>query len=78
MDLRWNRYTVLRFIYLLKKHSLELGNLKKYIMAYTLNFPNGNVQTYSSYGELRRAAQAMGGEVKEISTYVYAFVPKKK
>ncbi len=44
---------------------------------YQLNFPNGNVQTYASEGELRNAARLLGGEAKMISSKVYAFVPKK-
>lgn len=44
---------------------------------YTLNFPNGNVQTYSSYAELARAAELLGGTVKTIGGKNYAFVPKK-
>lgn len=44
-----------------------------------LNFPNGNVQTYSSLGELQNAAKQLGGEAKVISNInkTYAFVPKK-
>ena len=44
---------------------------------FTLNFPNGNVQTYNSYGELANAARLLGGEEKRISDKVYVFVPKK-
>lgn len=44
---------------------------------YTLNFPNGNVQTYASYDQLLKAARSMGGEVKCISGKIFAFVPKK-
>lgn len=44
---------------------------------YTLNFPNGNVQTYASYNDLLTAARLMGGEAKIISGKSYAFVPKK-
>ncbi len=46
---------------------------------YTLNFPNGNVQTYASLSELQTAARALGGEAKVISSSnkTYAFVPKK-
>lgn len=44
---------------------------------YTLNFPNGNVQTYASFSELNRAASLMGGDAKMISGKTYAFVPKK-
>jgi hypothetical protein len=46
-------------------------------MAYNLNFPNGNVQTYNNYGELQSAARLMGGEAKMINSNTYAFVPKK-
>ena len=45
---------------------------------YQLNFPNGNVQTYNSQGELMTAARLLGGEAKLISGKTYAFVPKKK
>lgn len=44
---------------------------------YQLNFPNGNVQTYNSIGELQNAARLFGGEAKLISGKTYAFVPKK-
>lgn len=44
---------------------------------YTLNFPNGNVQTYNSLSELERAAKMMGGEAKWLSKNTYVFVPKK-
>lgn len=46
---------------------------------YTLNFPNGNVQTYASFSELQKAANLLGGEAKIISSsnHNYAFVPKK-
>lgn len=44
---------------------------------YTLNFPNGNVQTYSSRSDLFEAARLLGGEAKHINGNVYAFVPKK-
>ena len=44
---------------------------------YTLNFPNGNVQTYASSSELYTAARLLGGEAKNISGNNYAFVPKK-
>ena len=44
---------------------------------YQLNFPNGNVQTYNSYGDLDRAARALGGKAKLISGRTYAFVPNK-
>ena len=44
---------------------------------FTLNFPNGNVQTYSTFSDMTRAAKLMGGEAKLVSGKVYAFVPKK-
>ncbi|MBR4621120.1 MAG: hypothetical protein IKO46_09060 [Salinivirgaceae bacterium] len=44
---------------------------------YQLNFPNGNVQTYNSQGELMTAVRLLGGEAKLISGKTYAFVPKK-
>lgn len=44
---------------------------------YTLNFPNGNAQTYGSYGELASAASALGGQVRHVGGNNYAFVPKK-
>lgn len=44
---------------------------------WTLNFPNGNVQEYSSYSDLMHAARLLGGEAKQISGKTYAFVPKK-
>lgn len=51
-------------------------NLNLNIM-YQLNFPNGNVQTYASEGELRNAARLLGGEARHINGKNYAFVPKK-
>lgn len=46
---------------------------------YQLNFSNGNVQTYKTYGELQNAARLLGGEAKQISSdgKTFAFVPKK-
>lgn len=46
---------------------------------YTLNFANGNSQTYPDLNSLLNAAKAMGGEVKLInsSAKIFAFVPKK-
>lgn len=46
---------------------------------YKLNFPNGNVQTYSSLNDLAAAAKAFGGDYKSINGIdkTYAFVPKK-
>lgn len=51
------------------------AKLKSYIM-YTLNFPNGNVQTYATQGELINAARLLGGQAKFIGGKNYAFVPK--
>ena len=45
---------------------------------YQLNFPNGNVQTYSTLNDLARAAQLMGGDCKLIGNKTYVFVPKKQ
>lgn len=46
---------------------------------YTLNFANGNTQTYPDYASMMNAARVMGGEAKVInsSAKIYAFVPKK-
>lgn len=46
---------------------------------YTLNFANGNTQTYPDFNSLMNAARALGGEAKVInsSAKIYAFVPKK-
>ena len=44
---------------------------------YTLNFPNGNVQTYNSMGDLQKAARLRGGDAKLINGKTYAFVAKK-
>lgn len=44
---------------------------------YTLNFPNGNVQTYASFSQMEKAARLLGGEAKAVSGNNYAFVPKK-
>lgn len=46
---------------------------------YTLNFPNGNVQTYPSFSDMQNAARALGGEIKIINgaAKIYVFVPKK-
>ena len=46
-------------------------------MTYNLNFPNGNVQTYNSVGDLHNAARSMGGETRMINSNTYVFVPKK-
>ena len=46
---------------------------------YTLNFPNGNVQTYPSQGDMQNAARLLGGEAKLVNgpAKIYVFVPKK-
>lgn len=44
---------------------------------YTLNFPNGNVQTYETFSQMNKAAELMGGEAKRLSGDVFIFVPKK-
>jgi hypothetical protein len=44
---------------------------------YTLNFPNGTSQTYSSSSELMNAARKMGGTAKNVGNKTYVFVPKK-
>lgn len=44
---------------------------------FTLNFPNGNVQTYATRTDMEKAARLMGGEAKLVSGYVFAFVAKK-
>ena len=44
---------------------------------YTLNFPNGNTQTYPSHADLVRAARAMGGDAQHITGNTYVFVSKK-
>lgn len=46
---------------------------------YTLNFPNGNVQTYSNLSDLQNAAKLLGGEAKQIriGSKEYVFIPKK-
>ena len=46
-------------------------------MSYKLNFANGNVQEYKSFGELNNAVNAMGGTTKQISGDTFVFVPKK-
>ncbi len=43
----------------------------------TLNFPNGNTQTYPNTSAMFSAARAMGGNAIVVSANVYAFVPKK-
>ena len=47
------------------------------MMMYTLNFPNGMSQTYSTSGELMNAAHKIGGTAKSIGNKTYVFVPKK-
>lgn len=44
---------------------------------FTLNFPNGNTQTYPDKSSMFSAARAMGGDAVMVSQYIYAFVPKK-
>mgnify|MGYP007102039235 FL=1 len=46
---------------------------------YTLNFPNGNSQTYNSVSELQNAAHKLGGTAKSVGnkTYVFAASPKR-
>lgn len=44
---------------------------------YTLNFSNGNSQTYDSLSALTSAARSMGGEARLVGNKVYVFVPKK-
>ena len=46
---------------------------------YTLNFPNGNVRTYSNLSDLQNAAKLLGGEAKQIriGSKEYVFIPKK-
>lgn len=53
--------------------------MAKLKIMYTLNFPNGNVQTYPSMGAMQNAAKLLGGEAKVIDgmNKIYAFVPKK-
>lgn len=53
------------------------GQTQNLNIMYTLNFPNGNVQTYNSMGDLQKAARLMGGEAKLINGKTYAFVAKK-
>lgn len=43
----------------------------------TLNFPNGNVQTYPSFIVLRDAVEAMGGKFREVAKDTYVFIPKQ-
>ena len=46
---------------------------------YTLNFPNGNSQTYPDKSSMDIAAKAMGGDAKVVNSNanIYAFVAKK-
>jgi len=53
------------------------AKIKNINSMYQLNFPNGNVQTYSTLNDLARAAQLMGGDCKLIGNKTYVFVPKK-
>lgn len=43
----------------------------------TLNFPNGNVQTYPSSGAMQTAVRAMGGDWQNVSGDIYVFIPKQ-
>lgn len=43
---------------------------------YTLNFPNGNSQTYKSMSELMTAARKLGCTAKLVSGKTYVFVAK--
>ena len=43
---------------------------------YTLNFPNGNSQTYKSMSELMTAARKLGGTAKPVGNKTYVFVAK--
>ena len=43
----------------------------------TLNFPNGNVQTYPNFGAMTSALRAMGGDYKFVAQDTYVFIPKK-
>lgn len=43
----------------------------------TLNFPNGNVQTYSDWSAMTIAVNAMGGTYQKIDNETYVFIPKK-
>ena len=46
---------------------------------YTLNFSNGQSQTYPDAYTMEKAARAMGGkaEVVNLGQKIYVFVPKK-
>lgn len=46
---------------------------------YTLNFSNGQSQTYPDAYTMEKAARAMGGEAKPVNSAqkIYVFVPKK-
>lgn len=44
---------------------------------FTLNFANGNSQTYPDYAAMCSAARAMGGMAQQIRDKIYVFVPKK-
>lgn len=69
---------VISALYVYKLNAFRKSEAIKifYIMC-TLNFPNGNVQTYANVGDLLNAARLLGGEAKLISSKTYAFVPKK-
>lgn len=69
---------VISALYVYKLNAFRKSEaIKIFNIMYTLNFPNGNVQTYANQGELERAARLLGGEAKLISSKTYAFVPKK-
>lgn len=69
---------VISALYVYKLNAFRKSEaIKIFYIMYTLNFPNGNVQTYASQGELEHAARLLGGEAKIISGKTYAFVPKK-
>lgn len=69
---------VISALYVYKLNAFRKSEaIKIFYIMYTLNFPNGNVQTYASYADLTTAVRYFGGEAKQISGNIYAFVPKK-
>ncbi len=69
---------VISALYVYKLNAFQKSEaIKIFYIMYTLNFPNGNVQTYANVGDLLNAARLLGGEAKLISSKTYAFVPKK-
>lgn len=69
---------VISALYVYKLNAFRKSEtIKIFYIMYTLNFPNGNVQTYANVGDLLNAARLLGGEAKLISSKTYAFVPKK-